>query len=126
MRRGAVLLLSVLILSAILLSFTLIASSALLQERHVVSSLEQKKSAKEAAAGCLEHAFQSLARDASYAGNETLAVASSSCFIMPVTFSNNAWILQATSTAGRQGVRLQATMSSRVPPVVSTWTEIAP
>lgn len=126
MRKGSVLLISVLILSTLLLSFALLASSSLLEERRVASSLEQKQVAREAAAGCLEHAFEALAKNAGYAGSETVTVASSTCFILPVQSSGSLWTLQATSTVGRQNVRLQATLSSRIPPVVSSWNELAP
>jgi hypothetical protein len=80
--------------------------------------LEQKDISKEAAQGCLEYARLKL-KMGPYAGNETIAVGSSTCTILGVQTSGNNFIIQTSANEGGRTTNLELTVVSSTLATVS-------
>ncbi|MCR4256755.1 MAG: hypothetical protein NUW08_03555, partial [Candidatus Uhrbacteria bacterium] len=74
---GQTLIVSLMILGFLALGFILIGFASISSELQVATVLENKERSVAAATACMEQAMDRLGRNASYAGSETLIVASS-------------------------------------------------
>jgi hypothetical protein len=113
------------ILGFITLGFILIGFASLSSELQVSTVLENKERSASAATACMEQAMDRLGRNASYAGNETLIVASSTCMVRPVTSGSGTWTLESWAQIEDQYTRYRVILTSRAPVAISSWNEIA-
>lgn len=122
---GQVLIVSLLVLGFLTLSFILIGTISLGDNAQVSVVMENKALADAAAAGCMEQAMDRLGLNISYAGNETLTVASSTCAVRPVIVGVGTWTIETWAHVGDQYTRYRTILTSRTPITINTWTEIA-
>lgn len=122
---GQTLVISLLVLSFLTVSFVVIGISSLIEDSQANTALYNKTLAGAAATGCMERAMDKLGQDSSYAGNESLSVASSTCTIRPVIVGGGNWTLETWSQVQDQYARERAILTSRSPITISSWTEIA-
>ncbi|MBI4281065.1 hypothetical protein HY628_02630 [Candidatus Uhrbacteria bacterium] len=123
--RGAVLLTSVLIIGGLLIGLAILASASLVTEFGAQTGLVNKKTAVAAATACTEYAINRLGRLAAYPGNETLAFGAVSCTVRPIQQISNTWVIETEATVAGRTARLETRLSSRAPPVVSSWQEVS-
>jgi hypothetical protein len=116
---------SMLVLGFLTLSFILIGAASLGNELQVNLVLENKVLSAAAATGCMEQAIDRLGRNAAYAGNETLTVASSTCMVRPVIIGGGIWTLETWAQNLNQYTRYRAVLTSRSPVIIGSWTEVA-
>lgn len=116
---------SMLVLGAMTLSFILIGNMSLGQSAQVNAVLENKALSSAAATACAEQAMDRLGRNAAYAGNENLNVASSTCYVRPVIIGVGTWTLETAATSSEQHTYYRIRLSAIAPPVISSWTELA-
>lgn len=121
---GQVMVITLLILGFLALSFVLIGAATLGDEILVNLTLENKAYSVAAATGCMEQAMDRLGRNASYAGNETLNVASSTCMIRPVIVGSGTWTLETWAQTSNQYTRYRAILTSRAPITIDSWAEV--
>ena len=122
--RGNVMLISLLILLSILLGFAILGMTMTVGQEQGGTVNLNKVIARQASTACLETAMDKLGRDASYAGNETITVASSTCQILGVT-SSTVWIISAQAIVGNERSKEQVVLSSRSPITVKSWKEVS-
>lgn len=116
---------SLLILGFLTLSFVLIGNTSLNDEAQANLALENKAMSAAAATGCVEQALDRLGLSASYAGSETLTIASSTCSVRPVIVGGGTWTLETWSQYADQYTRYRVVLTSRAPIAIQSWTEIA-
>jgi hypothetical protein len=121
--RGNVMLISLLILLAVLLGFAIVGMVLSVGEEQGGTAALNKAKARQASTACLETAMDKLGRDAAYAGNETVTVASTTCSILAVT-SSTTWMIRAQATVGTEISRERVILSSRSPITIQSWTEV--
>lgn len=122
---GQTLVISLLVLGFLAVTFVAIGISSIVEDLQADAALYNKVLAGSAATGCMEHAMDSLGRNAAYAGNETLTIASSTCAIQPIESSTSTWTIKTSSQVGDQYARYLAILSSLSPVTISSWTEVA-
>lgn len=122
---GQVLIISLLVLGFLTLGFLLIGSTSLNQTAQTNSVLENKELSAAAATGCMEQVLNRLGGDATYVGNETLTVASTTCRIQPVVNNSGIYTLGTMATSSDQVTRYRTTLTSRAPITISNWTEVS-
>ena len=121
---GQAIIISLLILGFLTLSFVLIGASSLGDEMRVNVVLENEALSAAAATGCMEQAMDRLGLDATYVGNETLSVASSTCAVRPMIIGSGNWTLETWAQSNDQYTRYRVILTSRAPVTISSWTEI--
>ncbi len=121
---GQTMVISLLVLGFLVVTFVAIGISSLVEDEQATTALYNKTLAASAATGCMEQAMDKLGRDATYAGNETLVVASSTCRIRPVIVGSGIWTIETTSTVSNQYAKYRAILSSQNPIHITSWTEI--
>ncbi len=122
---GQTLVITMLVLGFLTLTFTLIGFSSVSNESRINLVFEHKASSAAAAVGCMEQAMNRLGMNVTYPGNETLAVASSTCTVRPVMFGNGTWTLETWAQSGDQYTRYRTILTNRTPISISSWTEVA-
>lgn len=122
---GQALIISLLVLGFLTLSFVLVSAVSLSNESQANFVLENKELSAAAATGCMEQAMNRLGLDVSYAGNETLTVASSTCTVRPVIVGAGNWTLETWARNGDQYARYRAVLTGRAPVIIGSWAEIA-
>ncbi len=122
--RGNVMLISLLILLAVLLGFAVVGMTLSVGEEQGDTAALNKAKARQASTACLETAMDKLGRDATYSGNETITVASTTCSILGVT-SSTTWTIKAQASVGNEISREQVVLSSRSPVTVKSWNEVS-
>ena len=125
LESGQVMVISLVVLGFLALSFVLIGAVSLSDEILVNLALENKALSTAAAGGCMEQAMDRLGRNAAYAGNESLSVASSTCMIRPIIAGSGIWTLETWGQNSNQYTRYRVILTSRAPILISSWTEIA-
>jgi hypothetical protein len=122
---GQTALIAILILGFLTLGFIVIGLTSVVSETQIGSVLQNKGLAITAANACIDHAMDSLGRDNSYAGNESLQVASSTCTIRPIIMATSTWTIETYSQVVDQYARYRTILSSLTPVTVSSTSEIA-
>lgn len=123
-KRGAALLISVLVLTTILVGFAAIGARTFINETQSLSSLANKKRAEALAAACMDEALYRLGTNASYTGSETITLGSEVCTIRPVSSGGGIWTLETEAMVGSLPGRLRATLSSRSPIIITSWNSV--
>ena len=72
----------------------------------------------------MEIAISNLSQDENYIGNETIPLDSDSCDIETIVINGGDWIIKTNAQKLNQYVRMQATLSERLPPAIDSWIEI--
>lgn len=122
---GQVMIISMMVLGFLTLNFILIGFTSLRDESFASLAIENKALSESTAAGCMEQAMERLGQNASYAGNETLSVASSTCAVRPIILDTGTWTIETWAQEGDQYTRYRAVLTSRAPIIISSWTEVA-
>lgn len=107
------------IMTLIILTVGIMFSSVNFLARFDTLAFENKDVSREYAEACLEHARLKLRLSGSYAGNETIAVGSSTCAIMSVQSAGNNKVITASSTADKRTTTLELTITSTTLDTVS-------
>ncbi|MEK7464748.1 MAG: hypothetical protein AAB617_03145 [Patescibacteria group bacterium] len=110
-RRGYIAIISAIIITAILTVIALVFSSSNFLGRFDTENAEMKSISREVARGCLEYARLQISLNSSYAGGELKAIASSSCYILPIQTQGPNKIIQATSTVSNKNTNVRLTIN---------------
>ncbi len=121
---GQAMLLTLVVLGFLTSTLVLTGANSLIQHAEVANIMENKAFASAAAMGCMEHALDQLGLNGSYAGNESLSVASTTCSIQPVVSGASSWTLDTWARSNDQYARYRVILSSRLPLVISSWKEM--
>ncbi len=122
--KGYVAITSAFIITALILVIVLgVSLSAVLTRENILSS-DLKETSKALAEACAETALLKLAQNSSYAGNETITVAASTCSIVAVVASGTQKIITTTGRAGDVYTNLRVTASSSPVLSISGWEEV--
>ena len=122
--KGYVAITSAFIITALILVIVLgVSLSAVLTRENILSS-DLKETSKALAEACAETALLKLAQNSSYAGNETITVAASTCSIVAVVASGTKKIITTTGRAGDVYTNLRVTASSSPVLSISGWEEV--
>ncbi|KKR04996.1 MAG: hypothetical protein UT32_C0024G0006 [Parcubacteria group bacterium GW2011_GWC2_39_14] len=124
MKKGIALLISVLVLGVLLLSFVTVSTRGFLQETSTLTSLTFKKQADSLATACIETALYKIADNASYGGNETVAVGSQNCTIRPIIYNGQTWTIESEAGVSNVKSRLRIVISKLVPISIVSWEEV--
>ena len=124
-KHGFVMLMTVLILGTLLLAVTVIGSLTSIKEGQENIGYQNKQFAKAVATGCMEHALNQLARNATYAGNEIYTIGTVPCTIYPITISGGNWIIGVQVDMGIQTAKLKTTLTSQAPIRIGSWQEVS-
>lgn len=118
MKRGAALLISILVLGALFLSFAVVGVQGSIRESGSLTALANKKRADALTRACLETALFNAASFADYDGGEILDINGSPCTIRALRQVGSDWIIETEAEVGNQTSRLQTTLSNRSPATI--------
>jgi hypothetical protein len=124
LKRGNVMIVTLLILLTIMLGFAFIGSVSLRNESEgVLMSLEERQ-AQSAASACMETAIDRLGRDENYAGDESIDLGGGiTCTIRPV-IAGATWTIESEAQVSDAIARYRVVLTSRIPVEIDTWSEI--
>lgn len=88
-------------------------------------ALEQSNQAKALANACAEEALLKLKQDLSYAGNETITLASGSCQIQDVKGTGPNRIIKTTGTVGTIIRKVEVKVKISPSFTLTSWLEVA-
>lgn len=103
---GYIAIVSAVMVTLVLLLVVLVSSERSFLGNENARTLEAKEESAAAAEGCLEHALLKIAIG-SYSGNETIAVGSSTCAVLPVQFLATGTVIKASSTVRNVTTKLR-------------------
>jgi hypothetical protein len=122
--RGYIAITSAIVISALLLVISGIVSFSSYLSRFNVLDVSSKEESRALAEACVEKALLKLALNASYGGNEVLAItAGRSCRILPVESAGGQKIVKTTAAFGGAVSNLKVVMVLS-PPTIISWEEV--
>jgi len=107
-RDGYIAITSAIIIAALVLTLSLTLGTGAVLTRNAILASELQELSRSLAEACVDTALLRIAQNPAYAGDETIAVASSTCRIFPVSSSSSRHAVSA------QGVFQGATANVRV------------
>jgi hypothetical protein len=113
---------SSIIISAVLIAMVFTLSFSEFTSRFNLLDSSYKEASKALAESCADEALLKLENDITYAGNETITVASSTCAIRPIAPSTPR-IVQTTATSTNAVTNIQVTVDPTNLSVLS-WEEV--
>ncbi|MEK7195360.1 MAG: hypothetical protein AAB655_01555 [Patescibacteria group bacterium] len=123
-RSGYIALVAALIISAALIAIVMATGQVSYLERADVSNSHFKSSSRALADACAEVALLNLGSSSSYSGNETVAVGSSTCSVLPLSSGENgARVISVYGKYQNSYTNLKITVPSSSVSVLS-WEEV--
>ena len=126
-RRGFVALMAVVVVGAVGLAIAI--SITLLGAGFTKTgiALQQSQQAKSLANACAEYGLEKLRESTGYAGDETLTIGSSTCYVLAVLGSGNTnRTVESSSTVGTVTRKVKVQVSQIMPQIqVTSWQEVA-
>ncbi len=92
--------------------------------RVTISSAHFKERSRALAEACVDAALLKLVSSSSYAGNETIVVASDTCNIISVAASSTGKIISAQGVFQHSYTNLQVTVSTGTTVAIVSWQEV--
>ncbi|MBI4087503.1 MAG: hypothetical protein HY434_01590 [Candidatus Liptonbacteria bacterium] len=122
-RVGYIGIVSALIISAVVVLIMVAVGQISFLNRINISDTHLKKKSRALAEGCVDTALLKLASNASYAGNETITVASDTCKIVSVVSSSTGKIISAQGKFLGAVTDVKATVDTNTFSIVG-WEEV--
>lgn len=121
--RGYIALMSALMISGIIVIIILTLGQISFLNRINISDTHFKNKSRALAEACVNTALLDLAATSSYAGNETITVASDTCKIFPITASGTLRIISAQGAFENSFTNYKVAIPSSSVSIVS-WEEV--
>lgn len=115
---------TMLILTAIMIGFLLAGLFSSVREKEGFVEIDRMSVAEQAANACADVAIDRLGRNASYAGNEDVAIDTGvTCHIRPIIFSSK-WTIETTATVSGRVANYRVILNGRGPVDISSWQKV--
>lgn len=108
--NGYIAIVSAVILTIVILTIAISFSSSNFLGRFDSGFFESKEATSAYAQGCIEYTLLKLSIDSGYAGNESVAIASSTCTIRPITTGGGQKIIQTYAIVDNKTTNLEITV----------------
>lgn len=122
-QRGYIALMSAFIISAVIILLVLTFGQVSFLNRANISSTQFKEKSRALASACVNTALLKLVDNSSYAGGETISVASDTCDIVSVVSSSTGRIISAQGEFQKSFTNFMVTVDSDVVDIIS-WEEV--
>lgn len=123
--QGFIAIIATLILSAVILLVAVSNAARTRSQTQVLIEQEAKAKSRALADSCGEIALVKLGENNSYAGNETITPGGLACTIVSVTKSGNTYVISARGESGRSHTKIEITVTSFDPMIITDWKEVA-
>lgn len=124
--RGFAVLFSVIVMGAIGAIISVMLLNQSVQSNKDSLAILHAAQAQRIADACAEYALNELRASPSYDGNETIAIGSQNCSVLPMEGSGQVRTIKTQSTVGSSTRRVRIITSRMAPSIVlSEWREVA-
>jgi hypothetical protein len=122
-KSGYVALMSALIISAVIILIVTVIGQVSFLGRSSIADVHFKEKSRALAEGCVNEALLKLSSSSSYAGNETINVASDTCKILSVAASSSGRIISTQAQFHNSFTNYRVTIASSAVSILG-WEEV--